>query len=172
VDESPTHEEQRMKTRVIQDDAEPAEDGINRAAPVVGTGKIEVAAVREVVWDVLTGIEHWPSWNPDVKSVSMHGALSEGSEFRWKAGPGTITSTLQSVEAPRRIAWSGTTLGLKAMHVYALEARNGGTLVRTEESYDGLVARLFRPRLQKTLDSALQSGLRHLKAEAERRTPT
>jgi uncharacterized protein YndB with AHSA1/START domain len=159
-----------MKTRVIQDDAEPAENGINRAAPVVGTSETEIAAVREVVWDVLTGIEQWPSWNPDVKSVSMRGTVARGSEFRWKAGPGTITSTFEHVEAPRRVAWSGRTLGLKAMHVYALEARAGTTLVRTEESYDGLVARLFRARLQKTLDGALESGLLHLKAEAERRT--
>jgi hypothetical protein len=158
-----------MKTRVIQDDAEPSEYGINRAAPVVGTSEIEVVAVREVVWDVLTGIEHWSSWNPDVKSVSMHGALVEGSEFHWKAGPGRITSTLEHVEAPRRVAWSGRTLGLKAIHVYALETRNGTTLVRTEESYDGLVARLIGARLQKTLDGALEGGLRHLKAEAERR---
>ena len=100
----------------------------------------------------------------------MHGALAEGSEFRWKAGPGTITSTLEHVEAPRRVAWSGKSFGLKAIHSYALEARAGSTLVRTEESYDGLVARLFRARLQRTLDGALESGLRHLKAEAERRT--
>jgi hypothetical protein len=100
----------------------------------------------------------------------MHGGLSKGSVFRWKAGPGTITSTLEHVEAPRRVAWSGKAFGLNAMHVYALEGRNGTTLVRTEESYDGLVARLFRARLQKTLDGVLESGLRHLKAEAERRT--
>jgi uncharacterized protein YndB with AHSA1/START domain len=159
-----------MKTRVIQDDAEPAENGINQAAPVVASGETEIVAACEVVWEVLTGIEQWPSWNPDVKSVSMHGALSEGSEFRWKGGPGTITSTLEHVEAPRRIAWSGTTFGIEAMHVYALEARDGVTLVRTEESYHGLVARLFRGRLQKTLESSLASGLRQLKAEAERRT--
>ena len=159
-----------MKTRVIQDDAEPTQNWINRAAPVVGTRETEVAAVREVVWEVLTGIEHWPSWNPDVKSVSMHGPLAAGSEFQWKAGPGTITSTLAHVEAPRRVAWSGKTLGVRAMHVYALEARNGKTLVRTEESYDGLVVHLFRARLQKTLDGTLESGLQHLKAEAERRT--
>ena len=164
-----------MKTRVIQDDAEPTQNWINRAAPVVGTSETEVAAVREVVWEVLTGIEHWPSWNPDVKSVYLsreesRSHYAEGSEFQWKAGPGTITSTLAHVEAPRRVAWSGKTLGLRAMHVYALEARNGKTLVRTEESYDGLVVHLFRARLQKTLDGTLESGLQHLKAEAERRT--
>jgi uncharacterized protein YndB with AHSA1/START domain len=159
-----------MKTRVIQDEAQPADNGINRAAPVVATRETEIAAAPELVWDVLSGIAEWPSWNPDVRSVSMYGAVSEGSEFRWKAGPGTITSTLESVEPNRRMAWSGKSLGLKALHVYVLESRNGTTLVRTAESYDGLVAYVFRTRLQKTLEGALESGLRHLKAEAERRT--
>jgi hypothetical protein len=159
-----------MKTRVIQDDPDQAEDLLNRQAPVMGRSEIEIVAAPDVVWKVLTDIEAWPSWNPDVKSVSMPGGLAEGSAFRWKAGPGTITSVLQTVEPPRRIAWSGKTFGVQAMHVYALEARDGTTLVRTEESYDGLVARLFRGPLHKTLNGSLESGLRHLKVESERRT--
>jgi uncharacterized protein YndB with AHSA1/START domain len=161
---------ERMKTRVIQDDSEPDENGINRAAPVLGASETEIAADPVVVWDVLSGIRRWPEWNPDVKSVSMSGPVSAGSEFRWKAGPGTITSTLEHVEPPCRIAWSGKAFGLRALHVYALESRNGRTLVRTEESYDGLMALVFRSRLKKTLECALESGLRHLKAEAERRS--
>ena len=69
----------------------------------------------------------------------------------------------------RRIAWTGSSFGLKAIHVHIFEPRNGGTLVTTEESYDGVVARLLRGRLQKALDSALQGELQHLKVEAERR---
>jgi uncharacterized protein YndB with AHSA1/START domain len=159
-----------MKTRVIQDDSEPAEDGIDRYAPVVGTSETEIAAAPEVVWEVLIGIAHWPSWNPDVKSAAVDGELAEGSEFRWKAGPGTITSTLQRIERPRRITWTGRTFGVNAMHAYALEPRGGKTFVRTEESYDGFVARRFRGQLQKRLDRALDDGLRHLKTEVERRT--
>jgi len=142
---------------------------INERAPVVARDEIEIAASPEAVWDVLTAIDRWPSWNPDVKSASFHGDIKAGSKFRWKAGPGTITSTIQNVEAPRRITWAGKTLGIKAIHVYNLEPRNGRTLVRTTESYDGLVARLFKRPLQRTLDAALQSGLRHLKVEIERR---
>jgi len=137
---------------------------------VIGASEIEIAAAPELVWDVLTAIDRWPSWNPQVKSMEMQGAIAEGSQFRWKAGPGTITSTIRRVEAPRLIAWTGKTLSIDAVHVYTLEARDGKTFVRTEESYEGLVARLFRGPLQKTLDSALEEGLRHLKAEAERRT--
>ena len=143
---------------------------INELAPVVGRSEIEIAAPPEVVWGVLTTLDRWPSWNPDVKSMSMLGELAAGSEFRWKAGPGTIRSTILGVERPRLIAWTGKTLGIKAIHVYRLEPRNGKTFVRTEESYDGLLARLFRRPVQKTLDQALADGLRYLKAQAERRT--
>ena len=144
--------------------------GINEQAPVVGRSELELAAPPETVWDVLTAIERWPSWNPDVKSMSMQGPVAEGSVFRWKAGPGTITSTIQRVEPPRSIAWTGRTLGISAIHVYRLEPADGKTLVRTEESYEGLVARLLRGSLQKTLDRALADGLRYLKDEAESRT--
>jgi len=145
---------------------------INQHAPVVGSSEIEIATAPEIAWDVMTAIGRWPSWNPAVTSVSFEGDIAPGSAFRWKAGPGTITSTIQVVEPLRRIAWTGTSFGVKAIHVHTFEPRDGGTLVTSEESYDGVVARLFHGRLQKVLDGALESGLQHLKAEAERREHT
>jgi hypothetical protein len=137
-------------------------------APVVGSADIEIDAAPEVVWDVLAAVERWPTWNPDVKSVSVEGPLHEGSSFRWKAGPGTITSTVRRLDRPRVLAWTGRTLGIRAVHVWQLEPRDGKTLVRTEESYDGLVARLLRRPLRKMLDTTLANGVHSLKAEAER----
>jgi hypothetical protein len=142
---------------------------IGDPAPVKGAGEIEIGATPKAVWDVLTAIARWPSWNPDVKAVSVPEVVAEGSQFRWKAGPGTITSTIRRLDEPRLIEWTGTTFGIKAVHVHTLEARDGRTLVRTAESYHGLVARLFRRPLKKTLDEALASGLKHLRIEAERR---
>jgi hypothetical protein len=143
--------------------------GVNEQAPVVGSSAVDIAEPPELVWAVLTDLERWPSWNPDVKAVSIDGPVAEGSQFRWKTGPGTITSTIRRLEPPRLIAWTGRTLGIKAIHFWWLEPRDAATFVRTEESYDGLVARFVRGPLRKTLDNALESGLRHLKAEAERR---
>ena len=145
---------------------------IDKNAPAVSHAEIEVAASPEIVWAVLTDIGHWPSWNPEVKQASLSGPFAPGVQFRWKAGPGTITSTIQVVEPLRRIAWTGNWFGVKAIHVHTFEPRDGGTLVTSEESYDGVVARLLRGRLQKVLDGALDSGLQHLKAEAERREHT
>jgi uncharacterized protein YndB with AHSA1/START domain len=145
--------------------------GINPDAPVVGASEIEIDAAPEAVWEVLTAFERWPSWNADVKSMTAPGAVAPGSVFRWKAGPGTITSTILRVERPRLIAWTGKTLGIDAIHFWHLEPQDGGTLVRTEESYDGLVARLLRRTLQKTLDRALADGLGYLKREVEAPAP-
>ena len=137
--------------------------------PVVAASEIEIAARPEVVWAVLTEFGRWPSWNPDVTSMSMDAPVAVGSTFRWKAGPGTITSTIQRIEAPRLIAWTGRTLGIKAVDSWHLQPQEGTTLVREDESWDGVVARVFRRPLQKTLDRSLENGLRHLKAEAEQR---
>ena len=137
--------------------------------PVSSKAGAEIAAPPEVVWDVLTRFEDWPDWNPDVKSMSFSGPLEPGVEFRWKAGPATIVSTLEQVEPPRQVRWRGRTMSIKANHQWRLEPRDGGTHVETEESFSGVLARLFRRPIQKTLDKSLSEGLEHLKREAERR---
>jgi uncharacterized protein YndB with AHSA1/START domain len=142
---------------------------VNESAPAVASAEVEVAADPEVVWEVLTSIDDWPRWNPDVSSASLEEGLSEGSRFRWKAGPGTITSTLQRIDCPRLIAWTGRAFGIKAIHVHRLEPRGEGTVVSSEESWEGLPVRIFRGRMQKTLEESIEPGLGRLKAEAERR---
>jgi hypothetical protein len=54
----------------------------------------------------------------------------------------------------------------------ALRASNGGTHVESDESFSGLLVRLFRGSLQKTLDRSTESGLDQLKRESERRAAT
>lgn len=46
-------------------------------------GNIDIAASREIVWEILTAIDRWPEWNPDIKSVSMKRKLTEGSLYLW-----------------------------------------------------------------------------------------
>lgn len=142
---------------------------VNRSAPVVAGAEIEIAADPEAVWEVLTGFEDWPSWNPAASSVSLEGGVEEGSVFRWSAGRARITSTLRRVERPRFVGWTGKTTGIRAVHVWHLEPRDGETLVRTDESFEGALVRLLRGRLQRNLQDVLDDGLVRLKAEAERR---
>lgn len=143
---------------------------VDRSAPAVASGSIEIEAAPEVVWDLLTTVEAWPSWNPDIRTAELDGDLAPGATFRWKAGPGTITSTIQELDPPHRITWKGRTFGIKAIHVHRLDPSTTGTRVVSEESWAGLPVRLLRGSLRKQLRKSTDAGLQHLKREAERRS--
>ena len=142
---------------------------ITRNAPATAEGERQIAADPRTVFAVISAIDQWPSWNPDVKSVELQGPVQEGTVFRWKSGPSTLTSTLQVVDPPHEIAWTGTTMGIKAVHVFLFQANDVGTLARSEESWEGLIASLLKGYSRKTLDKGIRSVLSHLKTEAERR---
>lgn len=141
----------------------------NQNAPANARSEIEIKASPEVVWDVLTDFPNWPSWNHSVQSVKGGESVSKGTEFKWKTGGTTIRSTVQEVERPTRIVWTGRLMSIKAVHAWHIVPQAGRTLVRTEESFEGAVARLFKKSLQRTLEESLSAGLKDLKAEAERR---
>ncbi len=143
--------------------------GNTKPAPVVAGCEIEIEADAGSVWDVLIDIERWPSWNPDVRSVSIEGEPAEGTSFRWKSGPGTITSTIRRLDRPRQIVWTGRTMGIDAVHVWQLEGVDGHTVVKTEETFSGAPARLFRRSLTRKLARSLETGLERLKERAEGR---
>ncbi len=142
---------------------------VDERASVIASGEIEIVADPEVVWEVMTAIDCWPDWNPDVKSASLEGKMAPGSKFSWKAGPGTITSKISQVERLRTLAWTGRSFGINAVHVWQLETRDGKTVVHTAESWEGLLVRIFRGVMRKMLQRSIDAGLLHLKAEAERR---
>jgi hypothetical protein len=140
---------------------------VDSQAPAVARVSLQMAATPEKVWTVLTDIRQWSTWNPDVKSVSIDGPVAPGTTFRWKAGPGTITSVFQAVEPSHLVAWTGRTLGIRAIHVYRLERQGDMTLVTSEESWAGVPVQLARGSMQKTLQRAIESGLQHLKTRVE-----
>ena len=143
---------------------------IDEHAPAVARASVKIDAPIDDVWRFLSEIDSWPTWNSDVASAKLDGHLAPGSTFRWRAGPARITSTIRNVEAPRRIEWTGRTLGIDAVHVYALESdADGGTTVTSAESWDGRIVRLLRGRMQRQLQQSTESGLEQLKRAAERR---
>jgi uncharacterized protein YndB with AHSA1/START domain len=143
---------------------------INPAAPARAERDVEIAAPIEIVWDVLSNVQDWPRWNDEVDSTAITGPTAPGTEFRWKPGRGTIKSRIESAERPHHLAWTGHTFGISAIHVWRLEREEGRTRVKTEESMEGLPARLLRGTTQKNLDKSLDGWLRNLKAECERRS--
>lgn len=145
---------------------------IDRDAPATAEGEIQIAAPPETVWAVLTELRAWPTWNSDVQSMAFDGPLAPGSTFRWKAGSTSLTSTLRVVEAPREVGWTGTTMGIQAIHVFYLEPSDGGTRARSAESFRGLIPSVLKKYSRRVLQRGIESILASLKLEAERRAAT
>jgi hypothetical protein len=141
---------------------------INRNAPAIAEGELQIAADPDTVWQVLADLERWPRWNPDVRSIALDGPLAPGSVFRWRAGT-SLTSTLKVVDRPRELAWTGTTMGIRAVHVFRFEPRDVGTQASSEESWDGLIPRLFKRFSRLSLERGIRSMLERLKVESEKR---
>ncbi|PKL66600.1 MAG: polyketide cyclase [Methanobacteriales archaeon HGW-Methanobacteriales-1] len=141
---------------------------INEKAPVTARAKIEINADPELVWKIMVNIEEWPRWNPEIKSAAIFGDLSVGTKFKWKAGPGTITSQILEVDPPKTLAWKGKTMGIKAIHLWNIDFINEKTVVSTEESWDGIIVHLMKGTMQKSLQKSINAGLKYLKIESEK----
>jgi hypothetical protein len=145
---------------------------IDRNAPVQAVRSVDLAASPHAVWQVLVDLDRWPEWNQDIRSVAAPDGVCEGATFRWRSGPGTITSTFAVVDPDRELSWTGRSMSIRAVHVYRLEPTAAGTRVVLEESWSGLPARLLRRRSQATLETAIETGLARLSAEIDRDTDT
>ncbi len=126
-----------------------------------------IAAPLEKVWAVQTDIDRWPEWQSDISSAKLEGNLAVGAIFRWKAKGLSITSTIQELEPGRRIGWMGSSIGMKAVHIWIFEPRDNGTRVITEESLSGWFPRILKIFDPTFLEKSLAASLQVLKIQTE-----
>ncbi len=105
---------------------------------------VEVKAGPGKVWDVVTGFDNFPDWNPFITSCT--GELSEGSTLEMKltppgAGEMTISSKVLSSMAPKEFRWSTGGLFFNSEHVTTIQSI-GDERVRVVQRgmYSGLLA--------------------------------
>lgn len=143
---------------------------VDEDAPVVVRLSTTVAAPLATVWALHTDIGSWADWNTDIESVDFDGPLDPGASFRWLTHGLDITSTIREVVPGERIVWGGPAHGIEGVHVWTFEETGEGTVtVRTEESWAGAPIEERPEEMREALRQSLESWLRHLRAEAERR---
>jgi uncharacterized protein YndB with AHSA1/START domain len=140
---------------------------INTEAPVITRDEILINAPVEEIWEIQTDVSAWPAWQPDVDGAESEGPLEVGSVFRWQTAGLDITSTVQEIDPPRRIVWSGPAQGISAVHVWTLEPQDDGVFVKTQESWEGEPVDAQVKTLQGALDKSLRDWLENLKRTAE-----
>ncbi len=142
---------------------------IDRDAPATVEGEIQIDAPPEIVWAILADLAAWPTWNADVKSMTVQGPIEPGTTFRWKSGSASLVSTLQAVDEPRELGWTGVTMGIHAVHVFRFDPSDDGTLASSAESFRGFIPSVLKGYSRKVLQRGIDGILRSLKTEAERR---
>lgn len=142
---------------------------ININAPVTCNKSITITASSKKVWEILTNINNWDSWQTDISKSKMNGELKPNSTFVWKSGGTTIHSTLHTVNPYKQLGWTGKTFGMFAIHNWTLTEKDGKTEVNVEESLEGLLAKLLKKRLNKDLEKGMLNWLDLLKQECEKK---
>lgn len=142
---------------------------INKQAPVICKQSITINASSRSVWEVLTGIDHWPDWQTDIDKAKLNGPLQPDTNFHWKTGGARIHSTLHTVKPDNQFGWTGKTFGLFAIHNWRLTELEDKTKVEVEESMEGLLAKLFKKNFNKNLEKGMKNWLELLKQECEQR---
>jgi uncharacterized protein YndB with AHSA1/START domain len=141
---------------------------INNNAPVKCTKTIIIKVSGEKVWNVLTDINNWSTWQSDIGQAKLNGELEPEATFKWKTGGVKILSTLHTVEPFYSFGWTGKTFGMFAIHNWSLVETNGHTEVTVDESMEGILTKLFKKSFNKNLEIGMENWLNLLKIECEK----
>lgn len=141
---------------------------INNNAPVKCSKTITIKASSKEVWEILTSIDNWASWQTDISKAKLNGELTPGTTFDWKTGGVKIHSTIHTVELYDIFGWTGKAFGMFAIHNWTLTEKNGQTKVTVEESMEGFIVKLFKKAFNKNLETGMKNWLDLLKAECEK----
>jgi uncharacterized membrane protein len=141
---------------------------VNEKAPVISKNQIEIEAPVEAVWETLTRINDWPSWQVNVTETYVYSEVKEGTRFDWKAGGLSFKSEIHTYKPKSMFGWTGSTMGALAIHNWFFEEKGNITIVKVEESLQGVFPKLFSSFFQESLDRGVLKSLKELKSAAEK----
>lgn len=141
---------------------------LNPTAPVRSRHTARIEGPAERAWQVLSNVNAWPSWQPDIAYARLPGPAQNDARFNWSAsGYLPIHSVLHSVEPGKSFGWSGSAFGAFSVHNWQFVSHEGYTDVTAEETMEGWLVRLLQPIMQPALDRGNARWLQRLKQAAE-----
>lgn len=143
-----------------------AKDGrINENANVKDQHSIIINSPIDQVWSILTDLEKWSEWNPNIKNVVVE-KVEESGNFKWQLDGTKISSQIQSMQAPTQLAWTGKSKWVKSIYVWQLEDDENQTIASLSASFQGGAFTILVSNHQKIYND-LMGWLASLKQKAE-----
>ncbi len=137
---------------------------INEDASIRDRQSLIINAPILKVWDTLTDVNNWPSWNKEIKAAKCD-KIEAGAAFDWTIRHTHFASKFQVVDAPTLLTWTGKSKLVKSIFVWNLEASDQQTIVTVEESVEGFILPIFSN--QSRLHDILVGWIEALKIKAE-----
>ncbi|MFI0241447.1 SRPBCC family protein [Streptomyces sp. NPDC016845] len=135
-------------------------------APVRSAVEVEIDAPLARVWELLSTVDRWTLWNPDVTSVRLDSDVTVDATFTWVSKRARMRSKFAVVDPLRELTWTGVSMGIKGIHRHILqELPDGRVLARTEESMASPLLRLIFS--ERKLRTTLSEQMARLKQAAE-----
>ena len=134
---------------------------------------VDIDATPERVWEVLTDLAAYPTWNPFI--VQAEGAVELGRRLTLTMKPlggraTTLRPRLVEVDVPRRLRWRGT-VGvpglMDAEHTFTLEPRGSGTRLVHQEDFRGVLVPFLAASLDRSTLPAFMAMNEALRSRAE-----
>ncbi len=126
---------------------------------------IYIHAAAAAVWAVVSRVERWPDWHPQVISAKWTGGTpwADGAKLTLRLRsplglPVTNTALVRMAVPGSTVVWEGALFGVVAVHTFRFADEVGGCRVIERESYHGVaspVMALIRGRQQRAFDTAL-----------------
>lgn len=131
---------------------------------------VTVHASPEVVWNVLSHVEAWPSWTESVRAVSRRdpAPLRVGSQIRISQPRlPAMTWTIDQLEPGRSFSWTTRSTGVSSVADHRIDTAAEGCRVTLEVRQRGPAAALSRLLFDRLTQRYLQMEARGLKRQAE-----
>jgi hypothetical protein len=138
--------------------------------------EIVIHATPEKVWRIFTDFDHYPSWNPFIKSLK--GEVKLGHTITVRVEPPetkgmTFRPKILSLQTNKELSWLGHLLfpGLfDGEHSFELiDNANGTTTFQQSEKFKGILVPLFKKQLNNNTKSGFEAMNKKLKERCEQK---
>ena len=123
------------------------------------SASIPIDAAPDQVWNTLTDLDGYPSWNPFIREASGEVAVGETLTLRMfpvKGRPMTFKPKVLAADTSRELRWIGHLIlpgVFDGEHRFTLTPTNGGTDLVQSEKFSGLLVQVGRKTIDNTADS-------------------
>ena len=120
----------------------------------------------DTVWETLTAVSNYRTWNPVVNHAAIYGPVAAGTKLKIRSGKWDFDFVIDDVSSPSRLELRGKSTGIDLQITFRITGDPGISKLSIEACYGGLVPGLFRRKSRLALEESLEMFLNSLKRRA------